>query len=300
MRVLEGCAELEVHRQETPLTKAELMARLSDKDALVCQLTQTVDAEVLTAGKKLRVVANVAVGFDNIDLATATEHGIAVTNTPGVLDETTADFAWALLLAVARRVVEADRFARSGNWKGWDLLMMVGSDVHGKTLGVIGFGRIGQRVALYHDAVRATEERERELSVDWAEKERLLRESDFVSLHVPLLPETRRLIGSKELQWMKPTAYLINTSRGPVVDESALVQALEEKRIAGATLDVFEEEPKIHPGLVGLSNVVLAPHIASASVETRTRMAMMATENVAAVLTGKRPPNLVNTEVWQD
>jgi glyoxylate reductase len=310
MRVLEGCAELEVHQQETPLTKAELMARLSDKDALVCQLTQTVDAEVLTAGKKLRVVANVAVGFDNIDLATATEHGIAVTNTPGVLDETTADFAWALLLAVARRVVEADRFARSGNWKGWDLLMMVGSDVHGKTLGVIGFGRIGQRVALrargfgmrvlYHDAVRATEERERELSVDWAEKERLLRESDFVSLHVPLLPETRRLIGSKELQWMKPTAYLINTSRGPVVDESALVQALEEKRIAGATLDVFEEEPKIHPGLVGLSNVVLAPHIASASVETRTRMAMMAAENVAAVLTGKRPPNLVNTEVWQD
>jgi glyoxylate reductase len=232
-----------------------------------------------------------------------------VTNTPGVLDETTADFAWTLLLAVARRVVEADRFARSGEWKGWDLLMMLGSDVHGKTLGVIGFGRIGQRVAqrargfgmrvLYHDAVRAPEERERELKVEWAEKERLLRESDFVSLHVPLTAETRHLISTRELSWMKATGYLINTSRGPVVDESALVQALQEKRIAGAALDVFEEEPKIHPGLVELPNVVLAPHIASASVETRTRMAMMAAENVVAVLRGERPANLVNPEVWE-
>jgi glyoxylate reductase len=307
MRVLSECAEVDVHRQETPLTKAELMGRLGDKQALVCQLTQTVDAEVLKAGKKLRVVANVAVGFDNIDVAAATEGGIAVTNTPGVLDETTADFAWTLLLAVARRVVEADRFARRGEWKGWDLLMMLGSDVHGKTLGVIGFGRIGQRVAqraqgfamrvLYHDAAQAPEDRERELKVEWAEKERLLRESDFVSLHVPLAAETRRLVSTQELGWMKPTAYLVNTSRGPVVDESALVQALQEKRIAGAALDVFEEEPEIHPGLVGLSNVVLAPHIASASVETRTRMAMMAAENVVAVLSGERPPNLVNPDV---
>jgi len=308
MKILAGCGELEVHRRETPLSKPELMERLGNKEALVCQLTQKVDAEVLQAGKKLKLVANVAVGYDNIALKAATERGILVTNTPGVLDETTADFAWALLLAVARRVVEADRFARSGQWKGWDLLMMLGGDVHGKTLGIMGFGRIGQRVArraqgfemrvLYHDAQRAPEATERELRAQWVEKERLLRETDFVSLHVPLMPATRHMIGAQELGWMKPTAYLINTSRGPVVDEAALVAALNGKKIAGAGLDVFEEEPKIHPGLIGLPNVVLAPHIASASVETRTRMAVMAAENVTAVLLRKRPANLVNVEVY--
>jgi len=309
LRLLAG-HELDVHRGETPWSKAELMARLADKDALVCQLTQKVDAEVLAAGAKLRVVANVAVGFDNIDVAAATARGIAVTNTPGVLDETTADFTWALILGVARRVVEGDRLARSGRWRGWDLMMLLGADVHGKTLGILGLGRIGRRVArraqgfsmrvLYHDAVRAAAEVERELGLEWVEtKEELLQQADFVTLHVPLLPETRHLISRAELSWMKPTAYLINASRGPVVDEAALAEALEKKQIAGAALDVFENEPQIHPKLVENPRALLAPHIASASVETRTRMAVMAAENVVAVFEGRRPANLVNAEVWK-
>ncbi|MBI2956165.1 MAG: D-glycerate dehydrogenase [Acidobacteria bacterium] len=308
MERLEGRFELEVNRGAA-WSKAELMARLAEAEGLICQLTQQVDAEVLNAGPKLRVVANVAVGFDNIDVAAATSRGIAVTNTPGVLDETTADFTWALLLAVARRVVEGDRLVREGKWKGWDLMLLLGADVHGKTLGILGLGRIGRRVArrargfamrvLYNDAVRAPAEVERELGVEWAEREQLLRESDFVTLHVPLLPETRHLMGARELALMKPTAYLINASRGPVVDEAALAEALARKQIAGAALDVFEREPEVHPKLVGLPNVVLAPHIASASVETRTRMAVMAAENVVAVLEGRRSPNLVNAEVWE-
>lgn len=309
LRLLAG-HELDVHRGETPWTKPELIARLADKEALLCQLTQTVDAEVLAAGAKLRIVANVAVGFDNIDVAAATARSIAVTNTPGVLDDTTADFTWALLLGVARRVVEGDRLARSGQWRGWDLMLLLGADVHGKTLGILGLGRIGRRVAerargfamrvLYHDAVRAPGEVERALGVEWVEtKEELLQQADFVTLHVPLLPETRHLIGRAELSWMKPTAYLINASRGLVVDEAALAEALEKKQIAGAALDVFENEPQIHPKLVQNPNLLLAPHIASASVETRTRMAVMAAENVVAVLEGRKPPNLVNEEVWK-
>ncbi len=309
MAVLRKHAELDVHEGNSPLSKAELIERVRGKQALVCQLTQRVDAEVLGAGKDLRVVANVAVGFDNIDVKAATARGIAVTNTPGVLDETTADFTWALLLGVARRVVEGDQLARSGQWKGWDLMQLLGTDVHGKTLGIVGLGRIGQRVArrargfgmrvLYCDAARAAAEVERELGAEWAEKERLLRESDFVSLHVPLLPETRHWMGPAEFELMKPRAYLVNASRGPVVDEAALAEALERKRIAGAALDVFEQEPKIHPKLLKLPNVLLAPHIASASVETRTRMAIVAAENVVAVLSGQRPPNLVNPEVYE-
>ncbi len=307
--VLRKHAELDVHEGNSPLSKAELMERVRGKQALVCQLTQRVDAEVLGAANELRVVANVAVGFDNIDVKAATARGIAVTNAPGVLDETTADFTWALLLGGARRVVEGDQLARSGQWKGWDLMQLLGTDVHGKTLGIVGLGRIGQRVArrargfgmrvLYCDAARAAAEVERELGVEWAEKERLLRESDFVSLHVPLLPETRHWMGPAEFGLMKSTAYLVNASRGPVVDEAALVEALERKKIAGAALDVFEQEPKIHPKLLKLSNVMLAPHIASASVETRTRMALLAAENVVAALSGQRPPNLVNPEVWE-
>lgn len=307
--VLRKHAELDVHEGDSPLSKAELIERVRGKQALVCQLTQRVDAEVLGAGKDLRVVANVAVGFDNIDVKAATARGIAVTNTPGVLDETTADFTWALLLGVARRVVEGDQLARSGQWKGWDLMQLLGTNVHGKTLGIVGLGRIGQRVArrargfgmrvLYCDAARAATEVERELGVEWAEKERLLRESDFVSLHVPLLPETRHWMGPAEFELMKPTAYLVNASRGPVVDEAALAEALEQKKFAGAALDVFEQEPKIHPKLLALPNVLLAPHIASASVETRTRMAVLAAENVVAVLSGQRPPNLVNPEVYE-
>lgn len=310
MKLLEGRAELDVHRSQTPLSKQELMERLRGKDVLVCQLTQKVDAEVLAAGSKLRLVANIAVGYDNVDVAAATARGIAVTNTPGVLDDTTADFTWALLLGVARRVAEADQVARSGEWKGWDLLQLLGADVHHKTLGILGLGRIGRRVAqrargfamrvLYHDALRVAEEVEKELGVEWVGKERLLHESDFVTLHVPLTAETRHLIGAGELEWMKPTAFLINASRGPVVDEAALIEALEEKKIAGAALDVYEDEPRIPARLRALPNVLLAPHIASASVETRTRMAVLAAENVVAFLSGRRPANLVNPEVWQE
>ncbi|MFQ5927542.1 MAG: 2-hydroxyacid dehydrogenase [Terriglobia bacterium] len=308
MNLLAGRAELDVHDDETPLTKTQLMARLADKHALICQLTQVVDAEVLAAAAELRVVANVAVGYDNIDVAAATRRRIAVTNTPGVLDETVADFTWALLLAAARRVVEGDAHARSGAWRGWDLLLLQGTDVHGKTLGLYGFGRIGRGVAarargfglrtLYYARHRAPAETERALAARWVERETLLRESDFLSLHVPLTPETRHAIGARELALMKPTAILINVARGPVVDEAALAAALAARQIAAAALDVFEEEPKLHPGLLTLKNVVLAPHLASASVETRTRMAVMAAENALAVLAGRRPPNLVNPEIY--
>ncbi|MFQ5816849.1 MAG: 2-hydroxyacid dehydrogenase [Terriglobia bacterium] len=308
MRLLAGRAELDVHEDATPLTKTQLMACLADKQALICQLTQTVDAEVLSAARELRVVANVAVGTDNIDVAAATRCRIAVTNTPGVLDETVADFTWALLLTAARRVVEGEAHVRSGTWRGWDLLLLLGTDVHGKTLGLYGFGGIGRGVArraqgfgmrtLYYARHRAPVEIERALAARWVERETLLRESDFLSLHVPFTLETRHVIGARELALMKPTAILINVARGPVVDEAALAAALAAGKIAGAALDVFEEEPKVHPGLLRLKNVVLAPHLASAAVETRTRMAVLAAENTLAVLAGRRPPNLVNPEIY--
>src|SRR5207245_8996383 len=247
-------------------------------------------------------------GFDNIDVPAWTKRRVAVTNTPGVLDETTADFAWTLLMAVARRVGEGEQLARSGQWKGWDLDQLCGTDVWGKTLGILGFGRIGRGVArraggflmkvIYHDAVRAPEALEKELHAEYREFDRLLAESDFVSVHVPLLAETRRLLSTAQFSSMKPTAFVINTSRGPVVDEAALVQALEGGKIAGAALDVFENEPAIHPGLKR-PNVVLTPHIASASIETRTKMACMAAENVVALLSGKRPPHILNPDVLE-
>lgn len=306
--LLESHAELDIHHDETPLTQAELMERLAGKQALICQLTQAVDRDVLAAAKELCIVANVAVGYDNVDMAAATEQGVAVTNTPGVLDDSTADFVWALLLGVARRVAEADQLARSGRWRGWDLMQLLGTDVHGKTLGIFGLGRIGQRVAerargfsmrvLYHNRNRLPSEQEERLGVSWVEKDALLQESDFVVVQTPLTFDTRRLIGAAEFGQMKSTAYLINAARGPVVDEQALVAALEAKQIAGAALDVYEEEPKIPPQLIAMPNVLLAPHIASATVETRTRMAVMAAENVVTVLRGERPPNLVNPKVF--
>lgn len=308
MSLLAGRAKLDVQEGERPLSKSELMARLADKHALICQLIQTVDAAVLAAAPELRIVANVAVGYDNIDVAAATQRRIAVTNTPGVLDEAVADFTWALLLAAARRVVEGDALVRSGTWRGWDLLLLLGTDVYGKTLGLYGFGRIGRAVAarargfrmrtLYYARHRAPAETEEELAARWVDRETLLRESDLLSLHVPLTPETYHAIGARELAQMKPTAILINASRGPVVDEAALAAALVAGQIAGAALDVFEEEPRVHPKLLGLKNVVLAPHLGSGSVETRTRMAVLAAENVLAVLEGKRPPNLVNPEIY--
>ncbi len=286
--------------------REELLRRVKDKDGLVCLLTEKVNEELLQAAPKLRIAANVAVGCDNIDVAACTKRGVAATNTPGVLDETTADFAWTLLMAGARRLAEGEALARSGSWKGWDLDQLVGTDVWGKTLGIVGFGRIGRAVArraggfhmkvIYTDAVRAPENVEKELKAEFREMSALLAESDFISVHVPLLPETRGLFDASKFQRMKPTAFLINTSRGPVVNEAALVAALEKGKIAGAGLDVYENEPVIHPGLKR-ANVVLAPHIASASLETRTKMACMAAENVVALFNGQRPPNILNPEV---
>ena len=281
---------------ERSLSRHDLLARLQGKQGLICQITDTIDDEVL-ATPGLRVVCNVAVGYNNIDVAAARRRGVVVTNTPDVLTETTADFTWALLMAAARRVVEADRYARSGEWKAgkWDLLW--GLDVHGKTIGVLGFGRIGRAVArralgfgmrvLYHDAVRATPEVERELKATYVDKEALLRESDFVTLHVLLSADTRHLIDERALRSMKKTAVLVNAARGPIVNEGALVRALTEGWIAAAGLDVFDEEPKIHPGLLPLTNVVMAPHIASASFDTRLAMSTLAVKNCLAVLEGK-------------
>ncbi len=281
------------------LPQAEFLSRLKGTDGLICHITSTINDEVLAAAPGLKVVANVAVGYNNIDIAAARRRGVVVTNTPDVLTETTADFAWALLMAAARRVVEADHFARSGQWRRWQWDLLWGADVHGKTLGILGFGRIGRAVArrasgfdmrvLYYDAVRPAPAVERELSATYAEPEAILREADFVSLHTPLLPETRHLINERTLRLMKKTAILVNAARGPIVDEAALVRALEEGWIAGAGLDVFEEEPGIHPGLLPLANVVLAPHIASASPDTRIAMASLAVRNCLAVLDGKPP-----------
>ena len=297
---------------DTIWTHAELIERLrgGDYTALYCMLTNRVDAEVMDAAPDLRVIANMAVGYNNVDVQEATRRGIPVTNTPGVLTDTTADFAWTLLMAAARRVAEADRFTRAGRFHGWGPLMMVGTDVHGKTLGIVGFGRIGRAVAtrargfgmrvLYFDRVPADPEVELALNANSVPLEQLLSESDYVSLHTDYNPETHHLIGAPELATMKPGAYLINTARGAIVDEAALVEALKAGRLAGAGLDVFEREPEIHPELVKLDNVVLAPHIASASMETRTEMALMAAENVLAALRGERPPNAVNPELYEN
>jgi glyoxylate reductase len=282
---------------DVPLAKADLIQRLRGKDGLICHIVSAIDDEVLGAVPGLKVVANVAVGYNNIDVAAARRRGIVVTNTPDVLTETTADFAWALLMAAARRVVEADQYARAGQWKAWKWDLLWGLDVHGKTLGVLGFGRIGRAVArraggfgmrvLYHDAQRPEPAVERELRATYTDPDTIFRESDFVTVHTPLMTETRHLVNEAALRKMKKTAILVNAARGPIVDEAALVRALSEGWIAGAGLDVFEEEPKIHPGLLPLRNVVLAPHIASASHDTRVAMATLAVRNCLAVLEGK-------------
>src|SRR6202049_919208 len=248
-KILDGSCEVDYWTRPERMSKEELFRRITDKEGLVCLLNDKVNEELLAAAPKLRIVANVAVGFDNITVADCTKRGVAATNTPGVLDETTADFAWTLLMAVARRLGEGEALARSGEWKGWDLDQLVGADVWGKTLGIVGFGRIGRAVArraagfqmkvIYTDAQRAPAEVERALKAEFWEMNALLAESDFISVHVPLLPETRRLFDAPKFKRMKPTAFLINTSRGPVVDEAALVAALEGGQIAGAGLDVY-------------------------------------------------------------
>ncbi len=305
-KLLEEKTDLEINPEDSALSKRGIIDGVRGKDALLCLLTDKIDAEVMSAGARLRVISNYAVGFDNIDVGEATRMGIAVTNTPGVLTETTADLTWVLLMAVARRIVEADNFLRAGKWRGWAPMLFLGQDVHGKTLGIVGLGRIGAAMAkrakgfdmklLYNDAQR-NEELEREFGIEFVAIDQLLKRSDYVSIHLPSLPTTRHFIGEAEFKLMKPTAYLINTSRGPVVDEQALIKALQNGKIAGAALDVFEREPEVPKELIKLSNVVLVPHIGSASVETRTRMAMMAVENLLAVVKGETPKNLVNPEV---
>jgi glyoxylate reductase len=305
-QILQDKCDVEVWAQPDRITREELFKRVAEKQGLVCLLTERIDDQLLRGAPKLKIVANVAVGYDNIDVPACTKRGVAVTNTPGVLDETTADFAWTLMMAVARRLGEGETLARSGNWKGWDLDQLIGTDVWGKTLGLIGFGRIGRAMArraggfkmkvLYTATQRAGEDVERELNAEYRDFNTLLAEADFVSVHVPLSDETRGLFEAAKFFRMKPTAYLINTSRGSVVDEAALVHALESKKIAGAALDVYENEPFIHPGLKR-ANVVLAPHIASASVETRTKMSVVAAENVRDFFEGKQPANILNPEV---
>ena len=307
-QILNASCDVEYWTQAERISKEELLRRVKEKDGLVCLLTERVNDELLRAAPKLRIAANVAVGFDNIDLPACTKRGVVATNTPGVLDETTADFAWTLMMAVARRVGEGEALARSGAWKGWDLDQLVGTDVWGKTLGVVGFGRIGRAMArravgfqmkvIYTDAIQAPADVEKELKAEYRDLNALLAEADFVSVHVPLTGDTRGLFDVARLSKMKPTAFLINTSRGPVVDEAALVYALESGKLAGAALDVYEQEPFIHSGLKR-PNVVLAPHIASASLETRTKMAVIAAENVVAFFKGKKPGSMLNPEAWK-
>jgi glyoxylate reductase len=300
--------DFQMNPEDRVLTPPELLEKVEGVDALLTLLTDKIDAEVLdAAGPKLKIVANMAVGFDNIDLAAATARSVMVTNTPGVLTDATADHAWALLFAVARRIPESEKFLRAGKFKNWGPLLFLGGDVTGRTLGIVGAGRIGHAVAtksrgfnmrvLYADEVPNTK-LEQEIDARKVSLEELLRQSDFVSIHVPLLPSTTHLINATSLRMMKKTAYLINTSRGPVIDEAALAEALKNGVIAGAALDVFENEPAVHPELLKLENVVLTPHIASATIATRSKMATMAAENLIAGLAGQKPPNLVNQEVW--
>ena len=304
-------AEMELWEDELPPPRDVLLKKVPDIDGLLSLLTDKVDAELMDAAPKLKVVSNMAVGFDNIDVPEATKHGIVVGNTPGVLTETTADFAWALIMATGRRVAEGDRWTRSGKWKTWGPMILLGYDIHHATLGIVGFGRIGLEIAkraqgfnmkiLYYDVVRRKPEEEKELGLEYIPNlHDLLSRADFVTIHVPLMAETRHLISTAEFAAMKPTAIFVNTSRGPVVDQKALYQALKSGQIFAAGLDVTEVEPiSMDDPLLTLDNITIAPHIASASVATRTKMATMAAANLIAGLKGEMPPNCVNPEVLQ-
>ena len=310
LKIIKERFDADIWPEYAPPPKSVIIDKARDADALVSLLSDKIDAEVFDAAPKLKIVSQLAVGFDNINVQEATKRGIYVTNTPGVLTETTADFAWALLMAVARRVVEADKYVRSGQWKvGWHPSMLLGRDVYGATIGIVGAGRIGQAVArrakgfnmkiLYYDVFKRPEI-EKELNAKYVDLDTLLKESDFVSIHVPLMKETYHLINTEKIKLMKRTAYLINNARGPVVDEKALYEALKEGRIAGAGLDVFEQEPTPADNpLLKLGNVVVAPHISSASYETRSKMAEMVAENLIAFFEGRQPPNLVNPDVMK-
>ena len=305
-KISEFC-EMEVWQDELPPPREIILEKVKTIDGLLCLLTDKIDTEVMDMGANLKVISNYAVGYDNIDIPAATERGIPVGNTPGVLTETTADLAFTLLMASARRIVEANKYTRDGKWKTWGPMLFLGQDIHHATLGIVGLGRIGYEMAkrgkgfdmnlLYHDAVR-NENAEAELGLKYVDMNTLLKESDFVSLHVPLMESTRHLISDREFNMMKPTAILINSARGPVVDQKALYEALKAKKIAHAGLDVFDIEPIADDDpLLTLDNITIVPHIASASVATRTKMAMMAADNLIAGVTSERLPNQVNTEV---
>ena len=308
MSILESKFEVKVWTEETPPPRSLLLEEVKKVDGVICLLTEKFDKELIgAAGEQLKGISQIAVGFDNIDIEAATKRGIYVTNTPEVLTDTTADFAFTLLFAAARRVAEADRYVRAGKWKmPWGLSMLLGQDIWGKTIGVVGFGRIGVAVAkrakgmnmrvLYYDVYR-NEKTEKEVGAEFVSLETLLKESDFVSIHVPLMPSTHHLMNEERLKMMKKTAVLVNTSRGPVVDEKALYKALKEGWIWAAALDVWEKEPADpNNPLLTLDNFTGAPHISSGSYETRTKMAIMSVENLIATLEGKVPPNLVNKE----
>jgi len=301
--------KIEVFPYDRIPTKEEIIKRLKDKEGLLCLLSDPIDSDVINSEPKLKMIASYAVGYDNIDVKAATKRGIPVSNTPGVLTDATAEMAWALLFSVARRVVEADKFTRAGKFIGWGPTLMIGPDVANKTLGIVGAGRIGTAVALkskgfnmkvLYASGHSNKTLDQKLNAKKVDLPELIKESDFISLHVPLAEKTHHLISEKELKMMKKTAVLINTSRGPVIDEKALVKALKEKWIFGAGLDVYEHEPKVTDELKKLDNVVLQPHSASATVNSRTNMAIIAAENMIAGLKGEIPPNCINKEVFKE
>ena len=299
LKRLESIGSVDLYAGESPIDAGELRARARGKQAIVSMLTEQIDQSVIDAGRELKIVANVAVGYNNIDVGYARSRGVIVTNTPDVLTESVADYTWALILSIARRLVEGDRVVRRRAWKGWTFDFMLGTDLRGKLLGLVGLGRIGRAVASRAPAfgmrVAYSSHRPSDvppiegLSLERLSLDQLLCSSDVISIHVPLLPETRHLIDRRALARMKRSAYLINTSRGPVVDEEALAWALEQRLIAGAALDVYENEPAVHPGLLSVENVVLAPHLGSGTIETRTAMADLAAKNVVEVLSGRSP-----------
>ncbi|HLB61322.1 MAG TPA: D-glycerate dehydrogenase [Actinomycetota bacterium] len=307
-RVLRERCDVTIHENDFGIPRDELLTIVKGADAVITMLTERVDEELLeAAGPQLKIVANHAVGFDNVDLTACTAAGVMASNTPDVLTETTADTAWSLLMTAARRIGEGERFLRARRRWIWGPLMMLGQDVHHKTIGIVGFGRIGQALArrasgfgmrvIYHDAVDLPKDVTEPLGAERRELDDLLAEADFISVHVNLTPKTRHLFGAKQFRKMKDTAILVNTSRGPVIDEEALAGALAAGEIFAAGLDVFENEPEVHPGLLELENAVVIPHLGSATVDTRNAMGMLAVKNVFAALDGTRPPTLLNPEM---
>jgi len=296
--------EVTSNQSDVPFNSETLTIKLSDKQGAMVTLSERIDTTLLGRCPNLKAVCNIAVGYNNIDLEACTRARVMATNTPGVLDDTTGDFTWALILATARRLTEAETYLRKGQWDGWKLKQFLGMDVHHATLGIFGLGRIGQVVArraigfemkvIYHDVRRAAPEIEQACRASFVNKDELLGQADIVTIHVPYSSATHHLVGKEELKRMKPTSILINASRGGIVDDTALIEALRKGTIAGAGLDVFENEPKLNPGFLELKNVALAPHIASSSKATRLKMAMLAAQNLVAALTGEKPPNLLN------